>query len=257
VIGLYLGDLLASGSVQQAPIPDLHNPFGVDALAPMLGAFNALVLLLGLCMVGCAAGLVTRYRRSRGVERLQLKWLALAAAVVGCGYLLFTLTSAYADLTDAESMPAWLDIASSALILAFVLIPLSIGIAVLRYGLYGIDRLISRTVTYLAITFTLVAVYVVLVTLVSRLTPSGNSLAVATSTLVVAALFQPLRRRVQERVDRRFNRGRYDAQRTVDAYTSRLRSQVDLDAVSSDLLHVVHETLQPASAGLWLRDVSR
>ncbi len=191
------------------------------------------------------------------MERLQLKWLALAGAIVGCGYLFFTLTSAYAELADAGPVPEWLDVASSLLILAFVLIPLSIGIAVLRHGLYGIDRLISRTVSYLAITFTLLVVYVVVVTLVTRLTPSGSSLAVAVSTLVVAALFQPLRRRVQARVDRRFNRGRYDAEQTVAAYTSRLRDQVDLDAVSSDLLDVVHDTLQPASAGLWLRDVRR
>jgi hypothetical protein len=257
VVALYVADVLWPGPVQQAPVAGLRNPFGVNALAPLLPVFDLLVLLLALCMVGCAAGLVTRFRRSRGVERLQLKWLALAAAVVGCGYLLFALASAYAALTDAGPIPEWLDVASSLLILAFVLVPVSIGIAVLRHGLYGIDRLISRTVSYLAISFTLLVVYVVLVTLVSRLTPSGNSLAVATSTLVVAALFQPLRRRVQARVDRRFNRGRYDAQRTLDAYTNKLRDQVDLDAVSSDLLHVVHETLQPASAGLWLRDVGR
>lgn len=254
---LYLTDLFRPGPVQQTPGPDLMNPFGLNALGPVLPAVNFLVLLLALCMVGCAAGLVTRFRRSRGVERLQLKWLALAGVVVGCGYLFFILSSAYADLIDSGPPPAWLDMASSLLILAFVLIPVSIGIAVLRHGLYGIDRLISRTVSYLAITFTLLAVYVVVVTLVTRLTPSGSSLAVAVSTLVVAALFQPLRRRVQARVDRRFNRGRYDAERTVAAYTNRLREQVDLDAVSSDLLHVVHETLQPASAGLWLRGVRR
>jgi hypothetical protein len=257
VVALYLTDLFMPGPVQQAPVADLRNPLGLAALQPFTLAFDFLVLLLGMCMVGSAAGLVTRFRRSAGVERLQLKWLALAGVVVGCGYLLFTLTSAYAALTHAGPIPAWLDVASSLLILAFVLIPLSIGAAVLRHGLYGIDRLISRTVSYLAITFTLLVVYVVLVTLVSQLTPSGNSFAVATSTLAVAALFQPLRRRVQEHVDRRFNRSRFDAERTLSAYASRLRDQVDLDAVSSDLLSVVHETLQPTNAQLWLRGLGR
>jgi hypothetical protein len=257
VIALYLTDLFMPGPVQQAPVADLQNPFGLTVLEPFVQAFDVLVLLLGVCMVGSAAGLVSRFHRSVGIERLQLKWLALAGVVVGCGYLLFTLASAYAALTHAGPIPSWLDVASSLLILAFVLIPLSIGAAVLRHGLYGIDRLISRTVSYLAITFTLLVVYVVLVTLVSQLTPNGNSLAVATSTLAVAALFQPLRRRVQERVDRRFNRSRFDAERTLTAYASRLRDQVDLDAVSSDLLSVVRETLQPTNAQLWLRSPGR
>jgi hypothetical protein len=256
VVVLYVTDVFWPGPVQQAPVAGLRNPFAVDALAPLRPAFDFLVLLLALCMVGCAAGLVVRFRRSRGVERLQLKWLALAAAVVGCGYLLLTLTSAYAALTDRGPIPAWLDRASSVLILAFVLIPLSIGIAVLRHGLYGIDRLISRTVSYAAITLALLAVYTVVVTLVGRLTPSSNSLAVAASTLAVAALFQPMRRRVQAVVDRRFNRGRYDADRTLAAFSGRLRAQVDLDAVRTELLDVVHDTLEPASVHLWLRDTN-
>ena len=132
-----------------------------------------------------------------------------------------------------------------------------LGVAVLRYRLYDLGRVVSRTVSYAVITALLVGVYLVLVTASARLLPDGSSLAVAASTLAAAALFQPLRRRVQTLVDRRFNRGRYDAERTLAAYTNRLRDQVDLDAVSSDLLHVVHETLQPASAGLWLRDVAR
>jgi hypothetical protein len=253
VVLLYASDLVWPGPVQQAPVPNLRNPFAMDALTPVLPALSALVLVLALCMVGSAVAAVSRFRRSRGVERLQLKWLAAAGALVGCGYLVFTLVSAYAALTGAGPVPGWLDLVFSVLILSFALIPLAIGAAVLNHGLYGIDRLISRTVSYATITFMLLAVYVVLVTLVSRLTPSGSALAVASSTLVVAALFQPLRRRVQARVDRRFNRGRYDAELTVAAYTGRLREQVDLDTVSSELLRVVHETLQPASAQLWLR----
>jgi hypothetical protein len=135
-----------------------------------------------------------------------------------------------------------------------VAIPIAIGIAVLRYGLYGIDRLISRTLSYAAITGTLLAVYLLLVTTVSRIAPSSSSLAVAASTLTVAALFQPLRRRVQTVVDRRFNRARYDADRTVEAFSRILREEVNLDAVSSDLIETVHTTLQPATVGLWLRE---
>ena len=118
-------------------------------------------------------------------------------------------------------------------------------------------RLISRTLSYAVITGTLLVVYLLLVTTVSRIAPGGSSLAVAASTLTVAALFQPLRRRVQTLVDRRFNRARYDADRTVEAFTRTLRQEVDLDAVSSDLVAAVHDTLEPARVGLWLRDVPR
>jgi len=255
VVLLYASDLVWPGPVQQAPVPNLRNPFAIDALTPVLPALSALVLVLvlALCMVGSAVAAVSRFRRSRGEERLQLKWLAAAGALVGFGYLVFTAFSAYTALTGAGPVPGWAELVLSVLILSFALIPLAIGAAVLNHGLYGIDRLISRTVSYATITFMLLAVYVVLVTLVSRLTPSGSALAVASSTLVVAALFQPLRRRVQARVDRRFNRGRYDAELTVAAYTGRLREQVDLDTVSSELLRVVHDTLQPASTHLWLR----
>jgi len=135
-------------------------------------------------------------------------------------------------------------------------VPLSITVAVLRFRLYDLDRVVSRTVTYGAVTGLLLAVYVGLVTAVSRLTPSGSSLAVASSTLAVAALFQPVRRRVQLAVDRRFNRARYDADRTVDVFRRRLREEVDLDAVRTELLAVAQQTLQPASSALWLRDTA-
>jgi hypothetical protein len=134
-----------------------------------------------------------------------------------------------------------------------VAIPLAICIAVLRYGLFGIDRLISRTVSHGLVTGMLVAVYAGLVTAVSRLTPTTSSLTGAMSTLAVAALFQPLRRRVQTVVDLRFNRPRYDAARTVDTFSLELRDKVDLEALADDLLDVVHQTMQPGTAGPWLR----
>ena len=132
-------------------------------------------------------------------------------------------------------------------------LPLSLTVAVLRYRLYDLERVVSRTVSYAAVTGLLIATYVALVTGVSRLTPSGSSLAVAGSTLAVAALFQPLRRRVQHTVDRRFNRARFDADRTVDDFRRTLREQVDLEVVRGELLEVAQQTMQPVSAGLWLR----
>jgi hypothetical protein len=257
IVGLYLSSVVRPGPVEQAPVADLDNPFAVQALEPVLPALDALVLLLPICMVGCAVSAVLRFRRSRGVERLQLKWLAASGAVVGAGYLSIMVGGAYAAVTDAGPGPQWIDVVSAAVVLSFALIPMAIGIAVLKYKLYGIDRLISRTLSYALVTGILLAVYVGLVTLVGRLTPSSNALAVAASTLTVAALFQPLRRGIQTRVDRRFNRSRYDADQTVAAFARMLRDEVDLDAVRNDLLRVVQQTVQPATAGLWLRGDGR
>jgi len=135
-------------------------------------------------------------------------------------------------------------------------LPVCIGVAVLRYHLYDLGRIVSRTLSYAVVTGLLLAVYLVLVTAASRVLPAESPFAVAASTLAAAALFQPLRRRVQSGVDSRFNRARYDADRTVDAFTRRLRDEVDLDAVRADLLQVVHGTMQPIAVGLWLRDGS-
>ena len=257
ISGLYLLTVVRPGPVGQASVDDPPNPFAVDALMPVRPALDALAVLLPLCIVACAGGLVMRFRRSRGIERLQLKWLASAGTFVAFGYLIIMVAGAYRALTDAGPAPQWFDVAASTFLLSFALIPAAIGVAVLKHGLYGIDRLISRTVSYALLTGTLLVVYVGVVTAVSRLTPMDSSFAVAASTLAVAALFQPLRRRLQVKVDRRFNRARYDADRTVDAFTRRLRDEVDLDAVRADLLQVVQGTLQPASAGLWLRDRAR
>ena len=136
-------------------------------------------------------------------------------------------------------------------------IPVAVGISILRYRLFAIDRIISRTVSYGLVTGMLVAVYAGLVTAVSRLTPTGNSLAVAMSTLAVAALFQPLRRRVQTLVDRRFNRPRYDAARTIETFSPSCATRSTSKSLADDLLDVVHQTMQPARAGLWLRDAQR
>ncbi|MEP6697819.1 MAG: hypothetical protein ABJA34_13220 [Pseudonocardiales bacterium] len=253
VVGLYLLGVVRPGPVEQAPVPDLNNPLGIGWLEPILPALDALVICLPICILACAVALVVRFRRSRGEERLQLKWLATAGAFVASGYLFVMVFSGLAMVTHARSEPIWFRVFNELLFLSFGLIPAAIWVAVLKHGLYGIDRLISRTVAYAVITGILLAVYVGLVTGAGSLMSKGNSLGVAGATLVVAALFQPLRRRVQAGVDRKFNRARYDAGRTVEAFSLRLREQVDLDTVRGDLLAVVGSTMQPLSATLWLR----
>ncbi len=142
-------------------------------------------------------------------------------------------------------------------LVALPAVPLAVGVAVLRYRLYDLDRVISRSVSYAVITGQLVGLYAAPVTVSTRLLPTGNSVAVAGSTLAVAALFQPLRRRVQSFVDHRFNRARYDAARTVDAFSRRLRGEVDLETVRTDLVSVVGRTLQPTAVTVWLRPMPR
>ena len=226
------------------PYQSAANPLAVAGLEGPLRAVNTVSwLATGLAVPVGAASLVLRFRRARGTERQQLRWLALAAALV---VVVVVVVIAAAPAGNPVVL-GWLTAACVALL------PLATGAAILRYRLYDLDRIISRTVTYAALTGLLLAAYAGLVTAVSRLTPSGSSLAVAASTLAVAGLFQPLRRRVQAAVDRRFNRTRYDAARTVEEFRLRLRDEVALDAVREDLLEVVQQTVQPAAAGLWLR----
>ncbi len=242
-----LGFATIPGVIQATdPAQHLVNPLGVRWLGPLplvVGLTGAGLLLAG--MLAGAVAVVLRFRRSRGVERQQMRWVAAG----GCCVLLGPLFAFIPGLPDAVD-----SIAGSLAILA---IPACVGVAVLRYHLYDLGRIVSRALSYAVVTAVLLGLYVAGVTSAARLAPGNSSLAVAASTLAVAALFQPLRRRVQSAVDHRFNRARYDADRTVDAFTRRLRDEVDLDAVRADLLQVVHGTVQPTSAGLWLRDGSR
>lgn len=222
---------------------------GVELLtssAPAAGPSGGLlgvVLLLGLLLTlsagaAAVASLVLRLRHSAGQQRQQVKWFLYGA-------FLLLASSIVSWLFAALTAP--LDLLGSGALLA------GLAMAVFRYRLYDIDRIISRTVGYVCVTALLVATYVALVTVVTRFTPTGNSLAVAASTLAVAGLFQPLRRRVQQVIDRRFNRSRYDADRTVESFSHRLRSEVNLEAVRTGLLAVVGQTLEPSRATLWLR----
>jgi len=228
------------------PARHLVNPLGVRWLGPLpivVGLTGAGLLIVG--MLAGAIAVVLRFRRSRGVERQQMRWVAAG----GCCVLTAPITALIPILPDGVD-----SIVASLAILA---VPVCVGVAVLRYHLYDLGRIISRTLSYAVVTAVLVGLYVAGVTGAARLAPGNSSLAVAASTLAVAALFQPLRQRVQSAVDHRFNRARYDADRTVDAFTRRLRDEVDLDAVRTDLLQVVHGTMQPTTAGLWLRDGAR
>jgi hypothetical protein len=239
---------LVGSSLAPARLEDLQiaNPFG---LAGPAGAIAAVVagagtLLWMATLVAALLCVVLRFRAARGVERQQLRWVAAGAA------------AAVAGLMGGAVAPQ--DTALASVLYASVLcVPVAVAVAVLRYRLWDLDRLVSRTVTYAVVTALLVVPYLLVVPAASRLAEGSGSLAVAAATLAVAALFQPLRRRVQDLVDRRFNRRRYDAARTLDAFAARLRDQVDLDALHTELLGVVDQTMRPTRASLWLRPAPR
>jgi hypothetical protein len=227
--------------------PEIGNPVGIDALEHGLGAavfpIGALLVLAGL-VVG-AVSLLLRFRRARGLERLQLRWLALGAALAALAFAI-SMTALVIEQSDG-----W--IFQTALGISVALLPLATGAAILRYRLYDIDRIVSRTLAYALLTVLLGLGYAAVVLGLGRLLGRDSSLVVAAATLAVAAAFQPLRRRVQALVDRRFNRRRYDAARTIEGFAARLRDQVDLQALRGELLTVVDQTMQPAAASLWLR----
>jgi hypothetical protein len=232
--------------VQPDPLaPDYHgNPLAVPALARLLAAPGvAAVALVFISLLVGAGSLVGRFRRARGTERQQLRWLALAAALAA-GLLLIGLVAGYLS-RDAVVL--------ASLTLCVALLPLATGAAILRYRLYDLDRIVSRTVAYGLLTVLLGGGYVLVVLGLGQLLGRDSSLAVAAATLAVAAVFQPARRRVQGVVERRFNRRRYDAARTIGAFSARLRDQVDLDDLRGELLAVVDQTMQPTRASLWLR----
>jgi hypothetical protein len=204
------------------------------------------VLLVG-GLVASLVCVVLRFRASRGVERQQLRWVAAGATAAVVGVLTATALLVGGALLGFTS-GAW-----GVAVLALPCMPASVAVAVLRYRLWDLDRLVSRTVTYALVTGLLVLPYLLILPVATRLAQGSGSLAVAAATLAVAAAFQPVRRRVQDLVDRRFNRARYDAARTVAAFAARLREQVDLDVLTAELLAVVDDTIQPTQASLWLR----
>jgi hypothetical protein len=217
-------------------------------LAPGLADDLAPGRVIGYAVAGLAvpvglASLVARFRRATGAERQQVRWLAVAAVPLA----LAMLANLVGVLVGGEASLDW----GPGLCLA--LLPLAIGAAVLRYRLYDLDRIVSRTVAYGVLTVLLGGSYAVVVLGLGQSLGRSSSVVVAAATLAVAALFQPLRRRVQRVVDRRFDRRRLDAAGTVAGFSTRLRDEIDLDSLTGELLVVVEETMQPASASLWLR----
>lgn len=240
---------IAGFAVGYAVLPEPMPIFGLAKPVTVAGdagrfIFSVSVAVLLVATMASAASLFVRARGATLLERQQLKWLAFAAMAVA-------LTTA-AVLTLGVPLVAAAEIVTYAILA----VPVAIGVAVLRYRLYDVDRLIDQTVVYGTISLILSATYVVTVVAlqeVLRPVTAGSDIAVASSTLVVVALFQPMRARVQDVVDRRFFRVHYDAVVAVDALTGRLRDEVDIDSVRRDLLDVVAATVRPAHAGVWLR----
>jgi hypothetical protein len=207
------------------------------------------VLGVACWLVSLAAQLLS-YRRSTGERRQQLKWLMSGSAVAFIGIVAVLASSGLTSSGLTSSGGA--SVGDVIALTWFVAVPLSIGVAVLKYRLFDIDRIISRTLAYVIVTGLLVGVYAGLVLLTTQVFRVHTPVAVAASTLAAAALFSPLRRRVQRAVDRRFNRARYDADQTVAAFAARLKDAIDLDSVRDDLASVVHQALEPAHVSVWI-----
>jgi hypothetical protein len=222
-------------------VPASQNPLGVTALRTVNLIDPLYMALLGLVLLGLVS-LLVRFRRARGDERQQLKWLPIGVALIVASFLIEDVGNATVNaLAD---------------LLALAVLSGAILVAMLKYRLYDIDRILNRTLVYGLLTSLLIGVYAGLVFLLGRLldpATGDSALAVAASTLAVAALFQPARRRVQAVVDRRFNRRKYNAAKTIEGFSARLRDQVDLDTLATELLAVTDTTMQPTTVSLWLR----
>jgi hypothetical protein len=229
--------VLTESSVCAETVPIPWGIQGFSGLEPLL-------LVAMVMAIPAITSVFVRWRRSRGVEREQLKWVLLAMTAVVVGIIL---------TFDNFGFPLWFNDAVNALTLAGLWI--AIAVAILRYRLFDIDRIISRTVSYALVVGVLALVVMGLVALFAAFLPSNDPLVVAVATLAAAALFNPVRRRVQAVIDRRFNRSRYDSIRVIDGFTKDLRDRVDPEGVVDDWVEVVEETMQPAAVGVWVRDV--
>jgi hypothetical protein len=232
------------------PYQATGNPLDLRGLSGALFVTYQLAFAVtNLAVVVGAASLVVRFRRARGTERQQLRWVALAAALA----LLGSVVLGSVVLLAAVAMGTSPDLLGWVAGIYFAILPLTIGAAILRYRLYDLDRIVSRTLAYGLLSVLLGGGYAGLVLGLGQLLGRSSSLAVAGATLAVAAAFQPARHSIQQAVDRRFNRRRYDAAQTIAGFSARLRQQVNLDTLTSELLAVVEQTMQPTQASLWLR----
>jgi hypothetical protein len=247
-----LGVALDPGPLGPPPF-DIRNPYALENTNALLMVFGFGSVLVPLCFVAAGASMVVRFRRSRGVERQQLKWFVYAAAVLAG---LFAVEMAILIVRGTTGLGAQ-RVLEDVVTAAFAAPAIAAGIAILRYRLYDIDVLINRTLVYASLTVVLGVVYVVGVLgiggLLRGITGQSNSLVVAISTMVVAALFRPARGRIQGSVDRYFYRGKYDAVKTLDGFLARVREEVALDALLDDLTATVQETMQPRHVSVWLK----
>ena len=252
----------ASGAIEPGPVeglPGIRNPFGLEEYPWVADATQGVTLLLPVCILASAGSLVLRFLRSEGEEREQIKWLASAALILGLGFSSFVIPGIIVPEATGGANSLWENLLEDAVTLSFAGVPVAIGFAVLKYRLYDIDVVINRTVVYGALTGTLVAIYfggvATIQTVFRGITGQEEQpqLAIVVSTLVIAALFNPLRRRIQSFIDRRFYRRKYDAAKTLEAFSAKLRDETDLEALNDDLVGVVAETMQPAHVSLWLR----
>jgi hypothetical protein len=257
--------VLGSAGIAFRPgrLPDLggvRNPFGLEGHPWVMDAMSTALLLFPLCLLASALSLVLRFLRSGGEERGQIKWIAFVASVVGVGFI-SAITGGLFIPSDAVGVarPLWQKLLEDAVTLSFAGVPVAVGIAVLKYRLYDIDILINRTLVYGSLTVMLALIYLGGVTTTQAVfrTLTGEEeqpqLAIVVSTLVIAALFNPLRWRSQSFIDRRFYRMKYDAAKTLAAFSTRLRDETDLVRLGEDLVDVVTETMQPEHVSLFLR----
>jgi hypothetical protein len=251
------GTVLASmnPAFSPGPISDtllIENPFGIAGLAPYLPTADLIATLSAApVLIGAVAAVAARYRRGSLVEREQIKWLLAVSGVAAAAFSVAFLSTVFLPSAPVLANGGWL-IGFSAL----AGLPVAIAIAIVRYRLFEIDRLVSRTIGWAIVTGVLVGGFVVVVVLLQALLAGltqGQTLAVAASTLIAFALFQPLRRRVQRAVDRRFDRARYDAQRTADRFAQRLRAETDMERVTTELSRTASSAVAPASLSIWLR----
>jgi len=259
IVLLAVDSVLAPGELTD--LEGVRNPFGLEGVPWLVDAQIVLLLLFVACILASAVSLILRYRHSGGEVREQIKWIALAGSFVGLllSTVLGLIIVAEVMRGSGGSTPLWLQGLLFVMLLSFAGVPVAIGFAVLRYRLYDIDRIINRTLVYGSLTVSLAVVYFGGVTVTQAIfraltgQEEQPQLAVVVSTLVIAALFNPLRRRIQSFIDRRFYRRRYDAAKTLEAFSAKLRDETDLDALRDDLVGVVGDTMQPAHVSLWLR----
>jgi len=254
LLGIYLPLLFPDGRLPSRRWRPLAWLAGVVIALASVGM--VVLVLLPLCILASALSLILRYRRSGDEEREQIKWLAFAASLVGLGLLGAGAGGSIFAPETTGTKPLWLGLLEDVVLLSYASIPVAVGFAVLKYRLYDIDVVINRTLIYGSLTLMLALLYLGSVTalqsLFSLLTGQGNTLAIVATTLAIAALFNPLRRRIQSFIDRRFYRRKYDARNTLEAFGSRLRDETDLERIAEDLAEVVDETMQPSHISLWL-----